>query len=947
MSSGALVLGLLNGLLIGLLGVGLVIVYKANRFLNLAHGQLGAVSAMLLGKFVLDWGWPWWVAFAVAVPVGALTGVAVDRFLIRPLRRHTASKVSLLLMSVGATQVLLALVFVPALRPDPSRLNVRGYPVPFTAHVQVGGVVLTGAHLLIAVLGPVLVGALAAFLRWTTLGKSIRAAASNPDEARLCGVSITRVSAVSWALAGGISAVTAILQAPSQAAFDAASLGPDLLLVALGAAAVGAFTSIPGALAGGLLLGLAQQLTLAATSSGGDALLVVVAVILVTILVRGRAIGRVFEVTGSAVEDRRPPVVPAAVRDRAVVRRQPLWSAALALAVAVLLPLLPFFRTEAHRFQLVLVLVYALVGLGLTLLVGWAGQVSLGHFAVVGIGAFLMARLDAHHLSLPVLLAVAGAVGAGALVVVGLPALRVRGLTLAVTSLGLAVIGPEWLFHQSWFGSTQGLGVDVSPPMLARGLGTPRSQLALYFVSLALLTVAVAAAGALRRSGPGRVVLAVRDNERAAAAFGVTPATVKLAVLALSGFLSGAAGVLWADAWRTTNAGQFDPVLSVAILAVPVVGGLGSVTGAVAGAAVIYLPAFFLSPALSGLFGDFGHQVGFQLLLSGLGLIVVLRSYPAGVAGLAGRAWQAFLDRLAADWTRRLPAAEPPPLEVDDLALSFGGVHALRGAAIRVGPGEIVGLIGPNGAGKTTLLNVVSGTLAPDRGSVKVFGTDMSGLPPEFRRAVGMTRSFQDARLFPGLTVRETIQVALGATRKTGMLGAAAAAPWARAAERASRGQADDIIARLGLEEWADIYVSDLSTGTRRVCDLAAQLAAAPGLLLLDEPTAGLAQREVEAFGPLLHRVRDELGCAVLIVEHDMALLMGLCDRIYALEAGAVLAEGTPEQIRNDPVVIASYLGADPAAVERSGRGSAGAAVSAVPAGAGAGTGRRSARPRP
>ncbi|HET6874860.1 MAG TPA: branched-chain amino acid ABC transporter permease, partial [Acidimicrobiales bacterium] len=314
MTSGALLLGLLNGLLIGLLAVGIVIVYKANRFLNLAHGQLGALPAMLLGKFVLDWGWPWWEAFVLAVAAGVLTGVAVDRFLVRPLRERTSSRISLLLLSVGAAQLLLALVFVPALGPDSTKLNVKGYPVPFHASFGFGGVIVTGQYLLIAGLAPVLIAGLAAFLRYTTLGKSIRAAASNPDEARVCGISIRRVSAVTWALAGGLSAVTAILQAPSQTQFDAASLGPDLLLLALGAAAVGAFVSIPGALAGGLIIGLAEQLTLAATSSGGDALLVVVGVILATLLIRGRAIGKVFEATGSILDDRRPVVVPEAAR---------------------------------------------------------------------------------------------------------------------------------------------------------------------------------------------------------------------------------------------------------------------------------------------------------------------------------------------------------------------------------------------------------------------------------------------------------------------------------------------------------------------------------------------------------------------------------------------------------------------------------------------------------
>jgi ABC-type branched-subunit amino acid transport system ATPase component len=195
----------------------------------------------------------------------------------------------------------------------------------------------------------------------------------------------------------------------------------------------------------------------------------------------------------------------------------------------------------------------------------------------------------------------------------------------------------------------------------------------------------------------------------------------------------------------------------------------------------------------------------------------------------------------------------------------------------------------------------------------------VADLAPDFRAAYGVARSFQDATLFPGLTVTETIQVALGRRNRVGMVSAMLAAPWVRISERQVRREARQLAERFGLGPWADTQTSQLSTGTRRICDLAAQVATKPKLLLLDEPTAGVAQREAEAFGPLVSDIRDELDCAILIVEHDMPLLMSLCDRMYALEAGAVIAEGTPEEIRHDPRVVASYLGTDEAAISRSG----------------------------
>jgi ABC-type branched-subunit amino acid transport system ATPase component len=259
-------------------------------------------------------------------------------------------------------------------------------------------------------------------------------------------------------------------------------------------------------------------------------------------------------------------------------------------------------------------------------------------------------------------------------------------------------------------------------------------------------------------------------------------------------------------------------------------------------------------------------------------------------------------------------------LVVRDVDVHFGGVVALDGASIDVRPAEIVGLIGPNGAGKTTLINAISGVVHPRNGSIKVEGAELRGLPPDYRVGFGLGRSFQDALLFPGLTVRETLQVAMSRRARVGTVSAMLGAPWARASDRATRHEAQAVLERFGLTPWADSLTAELSTGTRRICDLAAQVASRPRVLLLDEPTAGVAQRDAEAFAPLLRRIRDELDCAILIVEHDMPLLMGLCDRVYAMESGRIIAEGTPDEIRADPRVIASYLGTDETAIDRSGR---------------------------
>jgi ABC-type branched-subunit amino acid transport system ATPase component/ABC-type branched-subunit amino acid transport system permease subunit len=899
-------------MLIGLLAVGLVLVYRSDRFLNLAHGQLGAFPAVFLAKLMLDWGWGYVPAILVCLGIGAVTGIAVDRIFVAPMRARKASSTSLLLLTLGVSQLLAALLYINAIGPSPINLFDKGYPVPFNLNWSVGGVILHGQDVAVMIVCPIVVGLLALFLRFSLLGKKVRAMASNRDGARLCGISPTMVSALTWGLAGALSTLSAVLVAPSQPGqFDAMTLGPDQLLLALGAAAFGAFVSIPMALVGGLALGVIQQVTLSLTSNAGTAQLVLFIVILLVILVRGRLIASVFSTEGSVLGEPARLRIPAAVSSRFIVHNHRRLLGAAGIFIAVVLPFLPGLRSDGNRFDLTLVVVFAIVAISLTILVGWAGQLSLGQFAVVGVGAFLAARLAHHGWSIVALLLVCGAVGAGVMLIVGLPALRIKGLALAVTTLGFAVVASEWLMQQSWFSSSPGTILDLQPMVLLDGLGHPSTQLSIYLIAVAVLVVVAAAIRGLRSSTPGRLIVAVRDDERAAAAHGVNPTTVKLAVLAVSGFVAGMAGVLWADAWLVVNPDQFVPAVSLSLLAIPVVGGLGSIGGAIAAAMVLYLPTYFL----------LGSQPALQVAFPSVLMLVVLMVYPTGIAGVAVRLWGVFLKKLEA-WQLRPDHAAPERevLVVTNVHVRFGGIRALQGATMEVYPGEIVGLIGPNGAGKSTLIDAISGVTRLDRGSVTMLGSDVTTLPPDLRAGLGMGRSFQAAHLFPGLTVRETVQTMIGSRKGIGTIASMVRAPWTRRVEQSCRDEADGLIARMGLSDFADTLTGELSTGSRRICDLTLQVAGEPKLLLLDEPTAGIAQRETEAFGPLLRRLRDELNCAIVIVEHDMPLLMDLCDRVYAMVEGQMIACGTPEEIRANPLVVASYLGTDEVAISRSNR---------------------------
>jgi ABC-type branched-subunit amino acid transport system ATPase component/ABC-type branched-subunit amino acid transport system permease subunit len=543
----------------------------------------------------------------------------------------------------------------------------------------------------------------------------------------------------------------------------------------------------------------------------------------------------------------------------------------------------------------------------------------------VGVGD-LRARGGIVALPLGPSMLIAATVSALLACAVGIGALRVRGQLLAVSTFVFGLAAAQYLYQRPLlvgdFATTVPLrrtdlfGLDVT------------EQRTYYFVVLAVLVVAVAVVARLRRTGVGRSIIGVRDNQSGAAAFTVRPTAAKLRAFALAGGMAGLAGALLAANLQNVPTTRYFTVTdSLMLVSIVGIGGLGSVAGPILGALwVVGLPAFFPDNDLVPLFG------------SSIGLLVLLLYLPGGLVQLGHLCHDALIGvlerrlpaptpaRVAATpaWLRAAPADDDggdhgPVLTTRELSVRFGGIMSVDSASIRVDAGEVVGLIGTNGAGKTTMMNAIGGFVR-SRGRIELLGADLGGLPPASRARRGLGRTFQAAPLFPELTVRETVQLALEARHHTGFLGAALCLPTSVRLERRRRAQADDLVDFLGLGAYADIPVSDLSTGTRRIVELAGLLALDSRVLLLDEPTGGLAQRETEAFGPLILDIRGQLGASVLVIEHDMPLVMGISDRVYCLEAGRVIAAGRPDEVRHDPVVVASYLGTDERAIARSGR---------------------------
>jgi ABC-type branched-subunit amino acid transport system ATPase component len=265
------------------------------------------------------------------------------------------------------------------------------------------------------------------------------------------------------------------------------------------------------------------------------------------------------------------------------------------------------------------------------------------------------------------------------------------------------------------------------------------------------------------------------------------------------------------------------------------------------------------------------------------------------------------------------PRRGPARLDIAGLVVSFGGLRAVDGVSLTVEPGSIVGLIGANGSGKTTLLDAVSGLVSPAEGTLTLDDHDLADYIPEERARLGMVRSFQDCRLYPELSVEDTLLLCEDARRRVSVLSTTLSLPWARRAERTKRQAVDRVIDSFGLARFRHHSTAHLSTGTRRVVDLASIVLAGPRLLLLDEPTAGIAQREAEAFIPLLRRLHEVTNSTILLVEHDVPLVFDLCSHIVVMQAGSVVAAGTPDEVRGDPRALAAYLGASDEAINVSG----------------------------
>ncbi|MET9199454.1 branched-chain amino acid ABC transporter permease/ATP-binding protein [Gordonia sp. NPDC003585] len=889
-----LALGLGNGAVYAALGLALVMTFKSSGVVNFATGAVALYAAYTYafarqGELLnpipglparIDLGGKLGVgpALILSVVIASLLGVLLYLIVFRPMR--SAPVLAKAVASIGLMLVIQALL---ALRVGVDTPTVGAIFKPDVIEIGDAAVPTDRIWLAAVIVGLAVCAGLV--LRYTRFGMATEASAESEKGALLTGLSPDRIAVSNWALSSGTAAIGGVVIAPI------VPLNPVaysmFIVPALAAALVGNFASIAITVGAGLVIGMLQAEATNVQSlvdwfpDAGLAEAIPLILIVVFLLVRGQPLpGRGAVVNQDLGRSPRP--------------RHLLVSTGIGVVIGVIALL---STSGSARLAVILSIVFAVIALSQVVVTGYAGQVSLAQLTLAGVGAYSLSRLTVDmgvpFPFAPLLAALAAAVVG---VVIGLPALRVRGLPLMVATLALAVfLEAFWFRNPSLNGGLQGAPVD--PPSIfgwdlgiGAGVGYPR--LAFGIVCLAVLTICAVAVALLRRSGHGASMLAVRANERSAAAAGINVGLTKLVAFGAAAFLAGLGGALLAYQQTLATAGSYAVFAGLGLFAVFYVAGVTSVSGA--------LLAGLLAPGgvlyfMSDRFGSFGD---YYLLMSGILLVVTVITSPDGLVGHLGRIPLGRFARRPAvtvDETSSAESIAPAAtgasvgdvvLAVGDVGVRYGQVAALTDVTFDVRQGEIVGLIGPNGAGKTTLMDAIGGFVRCT-GRITLNGNDIGGLPAFRRSRAGLGRTFQDIELYDELTVAENLMA--GAT---GDIDATVTS----------------VLRLLDIEDLADTAASDLSQGQRQLVSVARVLARRPEVALLDEPAAGLDTTESAWLGERLQAARAA-GITMLLVDHDMDLVLNICDRVVVLDLGRVIATGTPDQIRQDANVIRAYLG--------------------------------------
>jgi branched-chain amino acid transport system permease protein len=910
--------GVITGAIYALLAVGYSLVFSVSGALNLAQGAFVALGALVMYTFTHNAGLPLPVAFIASLAVVCAAIGIIEWTVIRPAVTRI-SHTNLLMMMGGLLTAFEGAAFL-IWGSNPISLNQFSGSKPIT----VGGLsVPTQAFWVVGAMLAAL-----ALLSWvlmrTRLGRGLRATSENITAARLMGVPVDRMILLSFVAAAALGVIGGAVIAPLTS-LDYSSMA-SYTNEGLIAVSLGGLGSVYGSVAGGLVLGIVEALVSGYVSSLFSTTISLIILIAIIFLrpqgLLGRSRGRRMDVADRAAgRSYAPPKLPRPVL---------LGGAAVIVVVMALLPdIIPSDDLRAVNITGI----FCLTIIGLDLLTGIAGQVSLGQAGFMAIGGYLTAILTTHY-QVPTLLALLAGCGGSVLVavVLGLICGRLRGMYLAIITLAFGILVEGLANGLSITGGPSGIG---GIPPITVGSFQFDTDSSFYYLIWIIVGVALVLTANLVRSNRGRILRAMHGDQVGARSLGLHVTRAKVVVFAISACMASIAGSLYADYFRYLSPDQVGSAESLQLITMLVIGGMGTLFGPLIGVALLtYLPIAFQPLA------------NYSTLVTGVLLIAFLRYLPAGLWGgvleVTTRGlnrWTPFgrpaaaaappgadgppaepaavppsRDRVAAEpvaaarAAATTAAAAPPALRVTGLSKSFGGVVAVSDVSFEVPDGSLTALIGPNGAGKSTLFNLITNLYQPDSGEVQLHSRPLHRLAPDRITSLGLFRTFQTARVFPQLSVLDNVLVGAYRLGRAGYLAQSLRLPRSLREERVLETRARRLLELIGLAERAEERAAVLPLAAQKYLELARSLMSEPSVVLYDEPGAGMNDAETDELGAILRAIRDT-GHTVLVVEHNMSLVMGVSDHIVVMDAGRVIAAGPPLAVRSDPQVIRAYFG--------------------------------------
>jgi sulfate-transporting ATPase len=912
-------IGLQSGGAFALMALGVVLIYRGSGVLNFSQGAMGMFGTYVFWELNVNHGVPLLPSIVCGVAAGTVISLLTYVLVIRRLRN--SSELVKVAATVGLTIALESAatlrygIIVQIVAPMSTRPPYR----VFGATLPVDTVIVVVAALVLAIVTSLV------FNR-TRLGVTAIALRDAPMSAAAVGVSPHPVGAVTWSLGGAVAALAGILLVPLT------GLSPTILtLLVIPAMAAGLlvrFEKIIWTVVLGLLIGvLESELQLYAKVSVEVIPAIPFIVIIVALVVRGTSLPARGALTA--------PRLPSAGNGR-----MPLRAVAVVVVATGVLTLVVGGNFASAVLNTCLV---AILGLSVTVVTGYAGQLSLAPFALAGVGSLIAARLAADAgMSFPLAVVIAALATMIVGAVMGAPAVRIRGVNLAIASLGLALLVEQSiLVSPSLTNGVLGLQVPI-PTLFGLDLdpGTHPERYAL--VALVVLVICCLSVANLRRGPSGRRYLAVRANERGAASLGVSVPGAKLKAFAVSSFFAGLAGALMTFQYTTVTFSSYTTLASISLLVFALVAGVGYIPGAVfvGATASAALVQWILQEELG-----LSAIANWLTLISGLVVMDMMTRNPNGIIPMNIALWRAAKAALmkkvplmnrhqpAADGQPGHAAASPRPvaqpadsparlqaaalsdelrtklsvgdtvLRVNDISVRYGGVIAVSHVDLELKAGRTLGVIGPNGAGKTSLIDAITG-YAKCTGTTTLGTRQLRGRRPSRRARAGLGRTFQNLELFEDLTVRENLLVAVDSER-----------PWSFLADMIVPGRrslppnARAVVEILGISAYLDNEVATLPQGVRRLVGIGRALAQLPRALCLDEPAAGLSSAERSELIEVFKVIARDLNVGVLLIEHDVDMVAATCDEVMVLNFGKIIARGVPAQVLQDSAVRAAYLG--------------------------------------